>query len=107
MIPRIRTARRTPTIVGYEYVGGLVEIDGKLFQAQKAESNGFGPSVILERVHGLGMSVGEENYLCVSCGSYDTLTEEIVPSFGGTTEGSEHCSDCGATWGWLDDSAVR
>lgn len=42
---------------------------------------------------------------CTICGSMD-VEDESFESFGGTSEGYEHCNDCGAHWSWCDMSAV-
>lgn len=50
--------------------------------------------------------VSETDYRCTRCGATNTCEADSFPSFGGTTEWWERCTDCGAIVSGCNMSAV-
>jgi hypothetical protein len=108
-IPTVKAATSRPIVssdllegVTYVPIGGLVDVDGTLYQIREEEDG----RLSIDAVE-LAVQVGRDSFVCVNCRSMDTVKSESWGSFGGTTEGYAKCSECGATVAWLDDSAVR
>jgi hypothetical protein len=55
--------------------------------------------------------IGEDDYRCIECKATtierpSLIEGETFDSYGGTTEGYERCTACGASRSWADLSAV-
>lgn len=97
----ITSAKRRAVIGGdpaaearQEEIGGLVMIDGRLYQATTHQGED-GTGMALAAVH-LSTQISESEFVCLSCGTINTVVEEVVPSSGGTSENTERCTKCGA-----------
>jgi len=97
----ITSAKRRAVIGGdptagarHQEIGGLMIIDGRLYQATTIQGED-GTEMALAAVR-LATRISESELVCLSCGTVNTVVEEVVPSSGGTSENTERCTKCGA-----------
>lgn len=91
-------------------VGGLVEIDGKLYQLTQRRVD-FEGDIMAELVASIFEHDAGDHFHCINCGASTVDYPELVEhdeheSFGSTTEGHERCTQCGIVRGFADLSAV-